>query len=350
MGRALDRAETAFDMAAPMANIILNAAMDVSQENGTTLVTLTNGAGKYIVDQWNGFYTNAAAVVKAQQNAITTLAGFSNSYLMQATTAFGALAAGDVCLIGHLIEGYRWQRLSYGTANAQTSTLSFWINATVAGTASVAIRNAAANRSYVANFTVNNAATWEYKTITIPGDTTGTWPTGNVLAATLTFCFATGSTLQGTNNAWQAGSFCGTSSTTNFFTTINNQVLITGVTLVPGSEGPSSAHSSFNMRSYAEELPLCMRYWETGQEPQLWAGGGLTGAGFYGSMTFTVPKRAAPTMSVGTAWTYYTGSSGGAVTPTFAPVNTTMFGWTSSGLTNANGWTAVGTWKADARM
>jgi hypothetical protein len=305
MGRALDRAETAFDMAAPMANIVLNAAMDVSQENGTTLVTLANGAGKYIVDQWNGFYTNAAAVVKAQQNAITSLAGFSNSYLMQATTAFGALAAGDVCLIGHLIEGYRWQRLSYGTANAQTSTLSFWINATVAGTASVAIRNAAQNRSYVANFTVNNAATWEYKTITIPGDTTGTWPTGSAQACTLTFCFAAGSTFQGTNNAWQAGNFCGTSSTTNFFTTINNQVLITGVTLVPGSEGPSAAHSSFNMRTYGEELPLCQRYYQQFFFPSLLIQSGYTTAAsvVYLGIVYPVEMRVAPTGTIVGTWT-----------------------------------------------
>jgi hypothetical protein len=179
---------------------------------------------------------------------------------VKSTTALTSPAAGDSAAIITGIEGYRLSRLGFGNANAQSVTIAFWVYATIAGTMTVAIRNSAVNRSYPVNIAINNPTTWEYKTITIPGDTTGTWLTTNGLGCLINFEFCEGSTRQGTNATWQAGNFVATSSTTNFFASNNNVVCFTGVIVVPGTEAPLAARSPFIMRPYDQELISCQRY------------------------------------------------------------------------------------------
>jgi hypothetical protein len=350
MGRAFDRAETAFAQSAPYNNIVINGAFEVCQFNTPgTQITLTTGGGPYLQDQWQILYVHGAntAVMKATP-AIANGAPVGATLQLTSTTALTAPAAGDLAMFYQPIEGYRMQRLGWGTAAAQPVSIGFWVYATITGTAYVAIRNATAARSYAAPFTVNTANTWQWVTVTIPGDTAGTWPSGTAASATLSFCFVAGATYQIAANTWTAGNGISASGNTNFFATNNNLVYIAGVVMVQGNEAPSSAQALYGLRLYAEELQLCQRYYEIGTEPYLWLGGGFTSTSGYGSLQFQVTKRTAATMTA-TSWTYFSGGGAAAVTPTISG-GTTQATWTATALTNWNGWTAAGTWTASARM
>lgn len=274
----------------------VNGSMEVSQENGTTSLTLANGsADKYAADCFGGAYNHAAAtaVVTSQNVAPPGSpafgACFRNVIQLKATTALSSPAAGDYGLVTQRIEGYRVARLGFGNANAQSVSIGFWVYATIAGTMTLGLRNSAHNRTYLVNIAINNATTWEYKTVTITGDTSGTWlyTTGNGLE--LGFCFCAGSTFQGTNAAWNSGNYFGTSSTTNFFASNNNLVCITGVIVLPGIELPSSTRAPLIMRPFDQELMLCKRqleYIDMG-----YSGGATNGTAYGARGVFQVEKR-----------------------------------------------------------
>ncbi len=245
----------------------VNGSMDVSQQNAATLLTMTNGGATFNpADNLGLLYNHAAATAVftgqniAPPGSPSFGVAFSNCIQMKSTTALTSPAAGDFAFFATAIEGYRFARVGFGNANAQSVTVGFWVYATIAGTGTLALRNSAQNRSYPVNFSINNPTTWEYKTITVPGDTTGTWLTTNGLGCNVTLDFCEGSTSQGTNATWQAGSFRGTSSTTNFFASNNNVVCVTGFIVVPGTEAPLAARSPFIMRPYDQELAICRRY------------------------------------------------------------------------------------------
>lgn len=245
----------------------INGAMEVSQENVATQITFGNFTLPYVIDGFIALYNHGAAtaVIKGQQVAPPGSPSFGlafpNCLQIISTTAFSSPAAGDIGpTVYQPVEGYRWSRLGFGNANAQSVTVGFWIYATIAGTAVLAIRNGAANRTYLANFTINNATTWEYKTITVPPDTTGTWLTTNGIGAYVGIGSFSGATYQGTNAAWQAGNFVSTSAATNFFVSNNNVMCVAGFGMWPGTEAPLAARSPLIMRPYDQELILCQRY------------------------------------------------------------------------------------------
>jgi hypothetical protein len=293
----------------------INGAMEVSQENGTASVALVSGAlQKYIVDGWQCLFTSSSGgVFRGFQSAGNPFSGYPFCFSLQATTAMASVAAGDYTIIQHPIEGYRMARLGWGAAGARAITIGFWIIATVAGTASVSIHNGAGNRCYVANFTVNAAATWEYKTITVGGDTAGTWTTDKTVGMWFDFSFDIGSNFYGTPNAWQAGNFYGTSANTHWFGSVSNTVQITGVTVTPGSDVPSSARANCLIRPFDQELALCKRHWEKSYDyttasgaasyngcEVLMIGGGFSGTAIQAgqSVRFKVEKRSAPSLKI----------------------------------------------------
>jgi len=246
----------------------INGSMEVSQENGNAQVSLANGGALYIIDQWLAQYQNASAVVRASGANPPNSPGpfglaFTSVLTMQATTAFGTAAASDIARLFQYVEGYRWSRLGFGNASAQPVTIGFWIYASIAGNASVAVVNNAANRSYVVDVAVNSPLTWEWKTVTIPGCTDGTWLTTNGIGAIVNIGLGCGTTFQTPTPAtWQTGQFFSTVNSTRFFTTANNFVQITGVVILPGTEAPSAARSPLIMRPFDQELTLCKRYWQ----------------------------------------------------------------------------------------
>ena len=245
-------------------NLAVNGAMDISQENGTNVVSVSSGL-KYIIDGWSMSAQGSAVCVGQQSQVSATVTGLNlpNSLVMKATTGNGGtIGTSDYAEVFTPIEGYRFARCSFGQANAQALTIGFWINCSVAGTFGVSLRNSALNRSYVANVTFSNPATWEWHTVTIPGDTAGTWLSTNGVGAYLSLVFVYGTGQQGAANTRLASNTFATSSQSNFFATNNNLIAITGVVVLPGAHQISQEQAANLLRPLPDELAICQRYYE----------------------------------------------------------------------------------------
>jgi hypothetical protein len=283
----------------------INGAMEVSQENGTNVVGVIN-ASKYVVDGWQ-LASAGVQTVNALQNT-NAPTGFFNSLGCAVAGANASPGAGDYSILAQSIEGYRVRRLAFGTANAQPVTISFWVNAVRPGNYSGTLVNGATNRSYAFVFTINATNTWEYKTITIPGDTTGTWAKDNTAGLRIYIGLLVGSTFQTAANAWTAGNYFGATGTVNGAAATTDAFYITGLTVLPGNEAPSAARSPFVMRPYDQELVTCQRYYEPLTFPTTGLAqlvpGGLNGANYYSQWYFHAKKRATPTIALapGAAW------------------------------------------------
>jgi hypothetical protein len=187
----------------------------------------------------------------------------TSSLKLTVTTAEASLGTGDYALYRQRIEGYRTSKLAFGTASAQTVTLSFWSKIHRTGNYSGSLINSAANRSYPFSFTQNVADTWEFKTVTIAGDTAGTWiGNTNGIGLSIVICIAAGTSVAGSAGSWQAANFLGVTGTTNGVAATTDIFQITGVTLYPGTVAPSSTSSIYaNLkRPYPQELNFCQRY------------------------------------------------------------------------------------------
>jgi hypothetical protein len=235
-------------------NRIINGAMVIDQRNAGASVNSASGGGVYPVDRFEQESAVGGGVMAMQQSTIAPT-GFYNSLSLTVSTADSSLAAGDRYNLRQIIEGYNVADLNFGTANAKIVTLSFWVRSSVTGTYCAGLRNGTNARSYVSNYTISSANTWEYKTITITGDTTGTWGATNGRGITVSFALASGSTAQTTADTWSAGEFIATSSQVNWMATIGNTFYITGVQL----EQNTSA-TPFERRLYNQELANCQRY------------------------------------------------------------------------------------------
>jgi hypothetical protein len=236
-------------------NRIINGAMVIDQRNAGASVTPTDG--QFSVDRFS-IGISAASKITAQQNAgsVTPPTGFSN-YLGITTIAAYSVAAGDVFNIGQGIEGFNTADLNWGTANAQTITLSFWVRSSLTGTFGGALRNSAGNRSYPFTYTISTANTFEYKTITIAGDTSGTWiGATNGVGIRLSIGLGVGSTYSGTAGAWAGSNFYSATGATSVVGTNGATFYITGVQLEKGSTA-----TSFDYRPYGTEFVLCQRYY-----------------------------------------------------------------------------------------
>jgi hypothetical protein len=235
-----------------MRNRIINGDMRINQRGNTTY-TISG----YNLDRWESVdaHANAAFTVGASAD-FPAGSGSSNSAIVTITSS-GTTGSGDIVIFRQSIEGFNVEDLEFGTATAKTVSLSFWVKSSVTGTYSVAVSNSANNRHYIRHYTIISANTWEYKTVTIPGDTTGTWLKGNSAGLRLKFALAAGTTYQGTVDSWNAADVIGTSSAVNLTSTNGATWQITGVQLEKGS-----AASAFENRQYGTELALCQRYFQ----------------------------------------------------------------------------------------
>jgi hypothetical protein len=240
-------------------NLIINGGMEVSQEKVATaqtgIVAIT-----YIVDMF--LYNLSGAAVVTLQQVADAPSGFKYSSKLSVTTADASIGATDTYILQTNVEGYKCARLGFGAAGASSISLGFWVKTHRTGIYVCGVRNQAFDRSYVVEFTVNSADTWEYKTITIPGDTTGTWATDNTVGLNITWSLATGVNKQTTAGAWQAGSFTGTANQVNGVGATTDTFQITGVSLIPGVVPVTADQSPHAVRPFDEELTLCQRYYE----------------------------------------------------------------------------------------
>jgi hypothetical protein len=295
-----------------MRNRIINGAMTVHQRGGT--ISATGTVNTYGLDRFAIRTTSGSAVVSMQQST-TAPTGFYNSLLCTVTTADTSLAAGDLTVLHQKIEGVNVSDLGWGTASAQTVTISFRVRSSITGTYGVGVQNDAGNRSYPSSFVINSADTWETKTVTIAGDTTGTWNLGTTSNAIyLWFSLGAGSNYTGgTTNTWNAADNRGTSGQVNWTGTSGATFYITGVQLEAGAQA-----TPFEYRQFGTELALCQRYFETSYDYGQALGATPTNISYTRWSTngtanalekwFRVSKRATPTVN-----TYDTAGNAGKI-------------------------------------
>jgi hypothetical protein len=231
-------------------NRIINGGMTIDQRNAGAAVTAN---GTYPVDRFligNG--TDGA--FSAQRDTVAP-SGFINSLKVTTTTADATLTTTQGLLAAHYIEGLNVADLAWGTASAQPVTLSFWVRSSLTGTFGGSLQNSALNRSYPFTYTISSANTYEYKTITVPGDTSGTWLTTNGIGLRLWFGLGVGPDRSGTAGAWSGSDLRSVTGAVSVIGTLSATWFITGVQLEKGSTA-----TPFEFRDYGRELILCQRY------------------------------------------------------------------------------------------
>ena len=247
----------------------------------------------YSLDRWE-FYVTQSSKVTFQQNAgsVTPPAGFKN-YLGFTVGASANVTVGatDLFLINQFIEGYNIADLGFGAAGASTVTLSFWVRSSLTGTFGGSFTNSGNSRSYPFTYTISSANTWEQKTITVAGDTSGTWLSTNGTGLGVRFSIGTGSTYLGTAGSWSGTGYFGATGQTNLVTTNSATFYITGVQLEKGSTA-----TSFDYRPYGTELQLCQRYYQLNGASAGWSNSATTINAT--AVTFSVPMRTAPTTAL----------------------------------------------------
>jgi hypothetical protein len=281
-------------------NRIINGAMVIDQRNAGASITANDAT--FPVDRFKMACTQTSKLT-AQQNAgsVTPPAGFRNYLGLTSSSAY-SVGASDFFVVTHFVEGFNAADLGFGTANAATVTLSFWVRSSLTGTFGGALRNGdVGTRSYPFSFTISAANTWEQKTITIAGDTSGTWNTTNGQGLDIRFGLGVGSTYSGTAGSWSGSNLLSATGATSVVGTNGATFYITGVQLEKGSTA-----TSFDYRPYGTELRLCQRYYATGNYPVMRNFTGTTIA-VSTSVTLPVTMRATPTVtaSVGTVETAY---------------------------------------------
>ena len=236
-------------------NMVMNGAAMISQRLGSSTYNLTSATDYFVADRFRCWAIGGGSLtIQKSDNAP---AGFQNSLMFTVNTAdTDALSQGNTYYImQQRIEGYNTRRLNMGQSNAQSSTLSFWVKSDVTGTYCVMLNNNAQNRCYMKEFTVSSADTWEYKTLTYPGDTTGTWLHNNLSGVQLNWCLASGSHYQGTKDQWNTSWKDHTSNQVNFMATSGNKIRFTGIQLEKGTTA-----TEFEHREFGDELSRCHRY------------------------------------------------------------------------------------------
>jgi hypothetical protein len=272
-------------------NRIINGAMVIDQRNAGASITPVND--QYSLDRWS-FPLSQASKLTVQQNAgaVTPPVGFGNYLGITSSSSYSVLS-GDYLLLQHSIEGFNTSDFAFGTANAATVTLSFWVRSSLTGTFGGALNNAAGSRSYPFSYTISTANTFEYKSVTIAGDTSGTWVGAtNGTGLILRFGLGVGTTYSGTAGAWQAGSKFSATGATSVVGTNGATLYITGVQLEKGSTA-----TSFDYRPYGTELQLCQRYFEIMENASM-QGSADSATLFIGVYRFLIEKRSAPTLTL----------------------------------------------------
>lgn len=268
-------------------NRIINGGMTIDQRNAGASVTPTTSGDWYAADRW-AYSLTQSSKFSSQQSA-TAQTGFFNSILITSLSAY-SVAAGDVFAMTQHIEGLNVADLSWGTANAQTVTLSFQVRSSLTGTFGGALQNSARNRSYPFTYTINAANTWETKTVSIAGDTSGTWLNTNGIGITVRLGIGVGSTYSGTAGAWAGSDFRSATGATSVVGTSGATFYITGVQLEKGS-----TDTSFDFRSYGTELALSERYYQIVVGAVADNGAAADTKFYYVPLNFKTAMRAAPT-------------------------------------------------------
>lgn len=344
-------------------NRLINGDMFVNQANPGVGVLSNNGLFFYNVDQWWGYGTAGAGAYTTTQATATPPTGFQNYLHVVVNTADASPAASSLYLLGQFLEGYNVRDFSFGTAGAKTLTLSFWVRSNVTGTFGGSLQSSAGTRSYPYSYTINVANTWEQKTVTMIGETSGAWSLTNTNWGAVEFDLGTGATFRGTAGAWANGNFVGVTGTQRIIASTSNTFDLTGVQLEIGSLASAFEYLPFQM-----QLALCQRYYEKsyqlGTAP---ATSTATNLGYQtgvvrgtndvmtGILYFKVPKRTIPSVTLytqaGTSgqWSWTNSTSTKTARVTTADV-IDDYGFNLRQQVTGNDLFGEGHWIADARI
>ena len=236
-------------------NRIINGAMVIDQRNAGASITPTDS--QYSVDRWKTRLTQASKYsVQQNSGSVTPPLGFKNYLGVVSSSAYSLLST-DYFLLVQPIEGYNTADLGWGAVGAQTVTLSFWVRSSLTGTFGGSLREGnGGTAAYPFTYTINNANTWEYKTITVPGPTTGTWQTTTSTSIDLMLSLGAGTTYSGTAGAWTSSNHFSVTGATSVVSNNGATFYITGVQL---EKAPQA--TAFDYRDYGRELALCERYY-----------------------------------------------------------------------------------------
>jgi len=281
-----------------MKNRIINGAMVINQRAFSG-----NPVNAYTVDRWQVSVSQTGKISAAQSTTAPT--GFVNSLLLTSLSAY-TVGSGEQFILDQPIEGFNCSDLGWGTANAKTVTLSFQVYSSLTGTFGGSLQNNAYNRSYPFTYSIPVANTWTTISVTIAGDTSGTWTTDNSAGIRVNFGLGVGSTLSNTAGSWSSGNYSSATGATSVVGTNGATFYITGVQLEVGSSA-----TGFEYRQYGQELALCQRYFEKSYNDGVALGtstlnGIVANAGVQGAVSssevdggtsFKVTKRATPSMA-----------------------------------------------------
>jgi len=319
-------------------NMVINGAMQVAQR-GTSF---TSTADLYTLDRFAIGHGTVNAMTVTQETDAPS--GFQYSLKVLTGTGASSGAAG-YGLLRQAIEGTNMYQLKFGTSDAESVTLSFYVKSSLTGTFAVSIRNQVGNRAFAATYTISSANTWEYKTVTIAGDTSGTWTADTGIGLHVQFDLGAGSNYDIATGAWTSGSnMFGGESTVKLTETTNATWFLTGLQVEVGSQA-----TPFEHRSFGEELALCQRYYYKliidSSADSFAVGSNNTTTTSEHNIIFAQTMRANPTAieTTGTAGDYQIASAGSTTTCSAVPVfvraslHTAYFRSTvSSGLTTGN--------------
>ena len=236
-------------------NRIINGDMRVDQRNAGTEVNPAVSS-TYYLDRWEAI-SAAASKFKIGQNAggVTPPTGYTNYLGLTSLSAY-TIGAGEVFAVRQLIEGLNISDFAWGTASAATVTLSFWVRSSLTGTFGGSLKNSVSDRSYPYTYTISVANTWQQKTVTIAGDTSGTWLTTNGIGINLFFSIGSGATFSGTAGAWASANYTSATGATSVVGTNGATFYITGVQLEVGTVA-----TPFERQIYNAQLAQCQRYY-----------------------------------------------------------------------------------------
>ena len=285
-------------------NRIINGDMRIDQRNnGAAVAYATQG---FVVDRFSVEKNNLSTLVATAQQVSDAPAGFVYSLKTTVTTAEASGAFSAFVGADQRIEGFNFADMAFGTASAQSFTLSFWVKSSVTGTYPVSFFNASVNRAYLATYAISSANTWEYKTLTVTGDTSGTWNTTNGIGLGFQFGLGGGANSEGTAGSWGSTYKSRTSACVNLNATVNATWQITGVQLEAGSVA-----TPFERRPYGTELALCQRYYTQSYDMGTVAGTPTSVGAIFGSVGafnstslksvmvfYPVTMRTAPTSTI----------------------------------------------------
>jgi hypothetical protein len=301
--------------------------MRIDQRNAGASVTILTTTG-YTLDRWNSEVSQSSKL-SIQQNAgsVTPPAGFTNYLGITSLSAY-SIGSGDYFAVIQRIEGFNIADLAWGTANAKTITLSFWVRSSLTGTFGGGLKNATSNYNYPFSYTISSANTWEQKSITISGATSGTWSTDSGIGVQVYLGLGVGSTYSATAGTWITTNVISTTGATSVVGTNGATWYVTGVQLEIGTSA-----TPFERRLYNQELANCQRYYDEQVDELLSAVASSTTNVQFASARFTQEMRIAPTVTFfGNSVSGSIRSSGGAT----VTLNSPGYGATPKGLVYIN--------------